>query len=334
MINTTKIANLLRPGLKAVFGRAEGYKDQWQEVYKTYTSDRNQEFDQEMMFLGLANIKDEGAPISFGDMGASYQTTYVHKRVGLAFTITYEAIEDNLYTQHFPQQAQSLRDSLRTTKNILAMSLFNNAFNGNVLLADRTPLCSDVHPLAAGGEYSNMLGDATAGVALSEAGIEEALILAQSMKSPSGLPIQVMPRKLLVSRRLQFIAAKLVGSAFAPASRSNGITSAYSYGVNTATGVLPAGTPVNFAPNDINPIHTMNLLPEGYTVNQFLNTTNDKSPWFLLTDAEDGLKHYQRAEVKTDTYVDFATDNVMAKATERYSFGCSNPRAVIGSIGA
>ena len=157
MINTGQIAQLLRPGLKAVFGRMSPYPEQWTEIFTTYDSDKYQEFDLEMKYLGPADIKQEGQPIASDSMGQRILTTYVHKRVGLSFTITLEAIEDNLYQQQFPQQAVALKDSLRTTKNILGANVLNNAFNAAYPIGDGQAMCSASHPID-GGTYANTFG--------------------------------------------------------------------------------------------------------------------------------------------------------------------------------
>lgn len=300
MINTGQIAQLLRPGLKAVFGQYPTYPEQWTEIFKTYQSDKYQEIEVEMKYLGAADIKAEGAPIATDSMGQRVVTNYIHKRVGLSFTITKEAVEDNLYQNQFPQQAVSLRNSLRITKNILGANVLNNAFNAAYPIGDGQSVCSATHPID-GGVFSNSLaGGAT--VDFSEAGVEQAIIQIQKFPMQSGILSQTMAKKLILPRELQFAASRLLNSAFR----------------------------VDVANNDINALYHNDYIPDGYKINQFLTAPN---AWFIITDAEDGLKHFQRTAVETDTYVDYPTDNVMAKATERYSFGVSNPRGIFGSPG-
>jgi len=301
MINTGQIAQLLRPGLKAVFGQYPTYPEQWTEIFKTYQSDKYQEIEVEMKYLGAADIKPEGQPIATDTMGQRIVTNYIHKRVGLSFTITKEAIEDNLYQNQFPQQAVSLRNSLRITKNILGANVLNNAFNAAYPIGDGQSLCSANHPID-GGVFSNAFATGGATVDFSEAGVEQAIILIQKFPMQSGILSQTMAKKLILPRELQFAASRLLNSAFR----------------------------VDVANNDINALYHNDYIPDGYKINQFLTST---TAWFIITDAEDGLKHFQRTPVETDTYVDYPTDNVMAKATERYSFGCSNPRAIFGSPG-
>jgi len=298
MINTGQIAQLLRPGLKAVFGQYPTYPEQWTEIFKTYQSDKYQEIEVEMKYLGAADIKPEGQPIATDTMGQRIVTNYIHKRVGLSFTITKEAVEDNLYQSQFPQQAVSLRNSLRITKNILGANVLNNAFSGTYPIGDGQPVCSTLHPID-GGVFSNTL----AGVDFSEAGVEQAIILIQQFPMQSGILSQTMAKKLILPRELQFAASRLLNSNFR----------------------------VDVANNDINALYHNDYIPEGYKINQFLTSTSN---WFIITDAPDGLKHFQRTPVETDTYVDYPTDNVMAKATERYSFGVSNSRGLFGATGA
>jgi hypothetical protein len=300
MINTGQIAQLLRPGLKAVFGQYPTYPEQWTEIFKTYQSDKYQEIEVEMKYLGAADIKPEGQPIATDSMGQRIVTNYIHKRVGLSFTITKEAVEDNLYQSQFPQQAVSLRNSLRITKNILGANVLNNAFNAAYPIGDGQSVCSATHPID-GGVFSNTLaGGAT--VDFSEAGVEQAIIQIQKFPMQSGILSQTMAKKLILPRELQFAASRLLNSAFR----------------------------VDVANNDINALYHNDYIPDGYKINQFLTSATS---WFIITDAEDGLKHFQRTPVETDTYVDYPTDNVMAKATERYSFGVSNPRGIFGSPG-
>ena len=301
MINTGQIAQLLRPGLKAVFGQYPTYPEQWTEIFKTYQSDKYQEIDVEMKYLGAADIKPEGQPIATDSMGQRIVTNYIHRRVGLSFTITKEAVEDNLYQSQFPQQAVSLRNSLRVTKNILGANILNNAFNAAYPIGDGQPVCSIAHPVD-GGTFSNAFSPNGATVDFSEAGVEQAIILIQKFPMQSGILSQTMAKKMILPRELQFSASRLLNSAFR----------------------------VDVANNDINALYHNDYIPEGYRINQFLTSA---TAWFILTDAEDGLKHFQRTPIETDTYVDFSTDNIMAKATERYSFGISNPRAIFGSPG-
>lgn len=298
--NTSNIARLLQPGLKAVFGNYDTYPDQWTEFYTTYTSDQYQEIDVEMKYLGGASIQDEGAPVSVDTMGQRVVNSYIHRKVSNSFVITDIALEDNLYQNYFPQQAKSLKNSLRYTKNVLGASILNNAFNPAYVMGDGQPVCSVNHPID-GGVYSNRPG-AGATVDLSEAAIEEGIIQIQKFPMQSGILAQVMAKKLLVSPDDQFAISRILDSKFR----------------------------VETANNDINALNHNSYIPQGYRVNQFLNSGS----FFILTDVDNGFKHYQRTKVEVDTYADWSTSNIMCKASERYSFGISNPRAVWGSPGA
>lgn len=300
MINTGQIAQLLRPGLKAVFGNYNTYPEQWTEIYKSQPSDKYQEIEVEMKYLGAADIVAEGAPTPVDSMGQRIVTNYIHRKIAISFSITEEAIQDNQYQSQFPLQAESLRNSLRTTKNQLGANLLNNAFDPAYPIGDGQSVCSANHPID-GGVFSNTLaGSAT--VDFSEAALEAAIIQIQKFPMQSGILAQTMAKKLILPRELQFAASRLLNSAFRSET----------------------------ANNDINALYHNDYIPGGYKINQYLVSP---SAWFIITDAENGLKHFQRSPVTTDTYVDFATSNVMAKASERYSFGISNPRAIFGSPG-
>ncbi len=297
-INTAQISELLHPGLNAAFGQYNTYPDQWKEIFKTYQSNKCQEIDVEMKYLGAADFKAEGAPYAVDTMGQRIITNYIHKRVGLSFVITKEAIEDNLYQNQFPQQSVSLRNSLRVTKNILGANVLNNAFNAAYLIGDGQSLCSAAHPID-GGVFSNT-GTAAA---LAEGPLELAIGVIQKFPMQSGILAQTMARKLIIPAELQFAAARILKSTLR----------------------------VDTGNNDINAIYQGDYFPEGYKVNQFLTAAKS---WFIITDAPDGFKHFQRTPVETDVYVEPQTDNILAKAGERYSFGVSNPRAVYGNPGA
>lgn len=298
-INTNQIAALLRPGLKAVFGQLPLYPEQWKEIFTTYQSDKYQEIDVEMKYLGAADIKPEGSPYAVDTMGQRTVTNYIHKRIGLSFTITKEAMEDNLYQSQFPQQAVSLRNSLRSTKNILGANILNNAFDANYPIGDGQPIISANHPID-GGVFSNTL---PAQADLAEESIQDIILQIQQTPMVSGMLAQIMPKKLVVAPSNQFAASVLLNTQYRTDSSNN----------------------------DISAIYHGDYIPQGYVVNQYL--TNGKA-WFIITDAPNGLKHFQRTPVETDTYVDFSTDNIMAKAGERYSFGISDWRALFGSSGA
>jgi hypothetical protein len=297
-INSSQIASLLRPGLSAVFGDYQFYPSQWTELFETYESDKAVEYETEMRMLGLGQIRAEGAPTASDVMGQRVISTYINRYVALQFQITRAAIMDNLYKTKFPLMVKALKKSMAQTKDVLAASVFNNAFDTAFAGGDGKPLCSTTHPIDTG-VYANA---PAVSVDLNEASLESALITTQQFKDQAGLIVMTKAQKLAVAPQGQFVSERLLGSAF----RTN--------------------TPNN----DVSAIYNGSYLPKGWVCNQYFTSPN---AWFLLTDAQDGLKHYVREKIETDVYTDYSTDNLMAKAVERYSFGWSNPRAVYGSNG-
>ncbi len=297
--NTGQIAQLLRPGLKAIVGELPTYPEQWKEIFTSYDSDKYQEIEVEMRFPGAASIKTEGQAVATDSaIGQRIITNYIHKTVGLNEILTKEAIRDNLYQNQFPKLAVSLRSSLRTTKNILGANILNNAFNAVFPTGDGQALCSTSHPVD-GGVYSNLAPAA----AFSETALEVMLIQVQKFVMQSGILAQTMAKKLILPKELQFQASRILNGSF-----------------RTGTG-----------DNDINAIYHGDYIPEGYRINQYLRSP---SSYFMITDSPDGFKHFQRDPVETDTHADYITNNIMMKAEERYSFGVTNARCVVGSQGA
>ena len=298
MINTASIYPLLRPGVKAVIGNYDTYPDQWKAVFTTHTSDKKIEFEDEFKSLGMAQVKAEGAAVAQDTMSVRYQTSYLHTTYGLSFAITDEAMKDNLYASQFPQHLIALRNSLRAAKSQVAANVFNL---GNVTLtADGVPFFSANHPLDNGGVVSNI-----SNVALSEVGIQNAIVGIQQFKQLSGILTNTMAKKLLVGPANQFAASIILGSQ-------------YRTSVGTAGGNANAGV------NDINAIYTDSYLPGGYTVNNYIT-----SPTFsaIITDAERGLIHYERDKLDPWNWVDNATKDMWFAAKERYSFGVTNWRS-------
>jgi len=299
-INTSQIQQLLRPGLSAAFGDFAMYPAQWPEIFDTYESDKNQEIESEQKFLGLGQIRPEGAPTAVDTMGQRIVTTYVHRYVGLSFVITRMALLDNLYKSKFPHMVKSLKRSLAQTKEILAASVLNNAFDAAFPLGDGQPLCSLNHPIDGGVVANTPVVQSD----LTEAALEAAVITIQQFRDQAGLIIHTKPKKMIVPTAGQFVAERLLGSAFR----------------------------VDTNVNTISAIYNTQVVPEGYRVNQFL-TPLQPNAWFLLTDSPDSFKHFIREKVETDVYTEQSTDNLIAKAVERYSFGVSNFRGVYGSNG-
>lgn len=295
--NTTAIVNLLRPGLKDVFGELPGYRPEWPEIFETGTSDKAVEYEVEMKFLGLGQIRPEGAGTAMDSMGQRIVTSYVNRYVALQFQITAQAIADNLYKDRFPMMVKSLKKSMAITKEILGASVLNNGFNTSFPIGDGQPLFSTLHPIDNG----FVANTPTIQADLNEASLEAALITISQFKDQAGLISMVLPEKLIVPPQGDFVASRLLNSQFR------------------------VGTPNN----DISAINYGSRIPKGYVVNHFLTLPNS---WYLTTNCE-GLKHYVREKIRTDMYSDFSTENIMAKAVERYSFGCSNFRSIYGSNG-
>lgn len=298
-INTGAIINLLRPGLASVFGSDPMYPPQWSEIFEKHTSDKQIELDVEMKMMGLGAIRPEGSPTNYQDMGQRYVTQYVNRYVSAGFVITRAAIKDNLYRAEFPKQAQSLKDSLDQTKEVLGATVINNGFNTSYPGGDGQPLFSASHPID-GGTVSNTF---TVQADLNETSLENALVQIQQFQNVAGLRVMVQPKKMIVPPQLQWTANRILNSQF-----------------RTGTGN-----------NDISAVYNTNAVPDGYRVNQFLTDTN---AWFLLTNAQQGLKYFDREAYETSMFSDMDTDNLKAKAIARYSFGWSNWRAAFGSSGS
>lgn len=299
IINRSNIPTLLRPGLHAVFGDYNVYPGLWKDIYSVHRSDKAVEYEMEMQGLPLAQIKEDGSPVSSGSMQQAYQTSYVNQYYGISFQITRAAIMDNQYTSEFPQQALQLRNSLDTLKNINGAFLFNNAFTAASTVSDGQPLCSTSHPISTGtlpNTFSN-------GVQFNEAAIEDAITIIKSWSNVAGLKINLNSIKALVPQSRAFDAARIFKSEF-----------------RTQT-----------ANNDINAIVHDKYMPGGYIVNQFISNPNN---WFILTDEPNGFKYFLRENLDIDFITDVVTDNVTVRAIERYAFGCSNWRSVFGSKGS
>lgn len=296
-INTTQIANLLRPGLSAVFGDYPSYPAQYTEIFERYESDKAFEQEVEMKFLGLAQIRAEGLPTVMDSMGQRSITTYLHRYVSLGFTITRQAMLDNLYKTRFPMMAKSLRRSMMVAKDTLGAAVLNNGFTTQ-LTGDGVSLFNLNHPID-GGVVANT---STVAMALNEASLESAIVGVQQFLDVAGLRCMVKPQKLIVPPQLQFTAERILASSFRTGTNNN----------------------------DIGAIYNITAVPQGYRVNQYLTSPLN---FFLTTDASDGFKLFQREDVETDVYTDFSTDNLLCKSTERYSFGVSNFRAAYGVQG-
>jgi hypothetical protein len=298
-INTSAIQSLLRPGLAAVFGDYPQYPSQWSEIFERHSSDKAVEIEVEVKLLGLASIKAEGASVAYDNMGQRYITNYVHRYTAVGFIITRQAIMDNLYKTRFPLQAKALRNSMAQTKETLGAAVLNNGFDTNYPIGDGQPVFSTAHPID-GGTVANTFAVQSQ---LNETSLQDAIVAIQRFRDAANLRVMTKPTKLIVPAELQWTAERLLKSE---------------YRTDTAN-------------NDISAIYSMSAVPQGHRVNMFLTDTN---AWYLMTDAPNGFKHYERERLETDVYTDFDTDNLKAKAVERYSFGVSNFRGAFASQGA
>jgi hypothetical protein len=296
-ISRAQLVKELEPGLNALFGlEYKSYANEHAEIFDTESSDRA--FEEEVMLSGFANatVKPEGQGVQFDDAQETFTARYTNETIALAFAITEEAIEDNLYDRLASRYTKALARSMANTKQVKAAAVLNNGFNANFAGGDGVALFATNHPTIAG-TFSNELAVASD---LNETSLEQALIDIAAMTDERGLKIASRGMKLIIPSALQFTADRLM--------KSEGRT----------------GT----ADNDINAVRNMGMIPEGYTVNHFL-TSNKK--WFIKTDVPNGLKHFVRSPIKTSMEGDFDTGNVRYKARERYVFGFSDPRGIFGS---
>jgi|TARA_E500000318_G_scaffold134_2_gene195 hypothetical protein len=297
-ISRSQLVKELEPGLNALFGlEYNRYENQDKEIFITETSDRA--FEEEVMLSGFAGapVKQEGAGVVFDQAGETFTARYTHETIALAFAITEEAIEDNLYDRLAARYTRALARSMSNTKQVKAANVLNQAQFTSVKGGDGVPLISDAHPLATGGTFSNVLSTASD---LNETSLEQSLIDIAAFVDERGLRIALSGVKMIIPKELQFTAERLMRSP----------------------------QRVGTADNDINAIVSMGMIPQGYSVNNFLTDTD---AFFLLTDVPNGFKHFVRAPIKTAIEGDFDTGNVRFKARERYSFGFSDPRCVFGN---
>jgi len=307
-ISRSQLVKELEPGLNALFGLEYArYENEHAEIFMQESSDRA--FEEEVMLTGFgsASVKQEGAGVVYDNATESFTSRYTHETVALAFAITEEAIEDNLYDRLASRYTRALARSMANTKQVKAAAILNNAFDtgGSYNGGDGKALCTTDHPLATGGSFRNELSTAAD---LNETSLEQSLIDIASFVDERGLKIAIQGRKLIIPKELQFTAERVLKT---PLSTT-----------------LTSG---NFAKNDINAMMNMGMIPEGYRVNHFLTDTD---AFFILTDAPNGLKSFVRSPIKTAIEGDFDTGNVRFKARERYSFGWSDPRGIFGSPGA
>ncbi len=300
-ISRSQLVKELEPGLNALFGMEHArYDNEWKEIFATENSDRAFEEEVELSGFGNAKVKDEGESVEFDDAQEAFTSRYTHETIALAFSITEEAVEDNLYDSLSSRYTKALARSMANAKEVKGANVLNRAFNSSYTGGDGLELCSTAHLTVGGGTYKNELSTAAD---LNETSLEQAMIDVAGFIDNRGLKVAVKARKMIIPVNLQFIAERLLKTD------------------------LRVGT----ADNDINASKSMNVVPEGYTVNHYLSDTD---AFFIITDAPNGLKYFNRAPVKTSMEGDFNTGNVKYKARERYSFGWSDPRGIFGSPGA
>ena len=301
-ISRSQLLKELLPGLNGLFGlEYKQYAEEHKEIYEADTSDRSFEEELKLSGFGAAPVKTEGAAIAYDTAQEAWACRYVHETVAMGFSITEEAVEDNLYGSLTKRYTKALARAMAYTKQVKAAYPLNNAFAGSgVLGGDGKTLCATDHPLVSGGTNSNR---PTTGADLNETSMEAAVIQIAAWNDERGLLMAAKPRKLLIPPAYMFVAERLFGTP----------------------------NRVGTADNDINALKTMGVIPGGWAVNHFLTDTN---AWFLLTDVPNGLKHFTRVGMSTGMDGDFETGNVRYKARERYSFGYSDPLATWGSPGA
>jgi hypothetical protein len=300
-ISRAQLLKELLPGLNALFGMEYArYGEEHKEIYETETSERSFEEETKLSGFSAAPVKNEGSAISYDNAQEAFTARYTHETIALGFSITEEAIEDNLYDSLSSRYTKALARAMAYTKQVKAASILNNGFEATAPGGDGEPLFSTDHPLVSGGVNSN---EPAVPADLNETSLEAAVIQIAAWTDERGLLIAAKPRKLIIPPSLQFVATRLLETQ------------------------LRVGT----ADNDLNALKNNGSIPEGYAINHWLT---DPDAWFLCTDVPNGLKHFVRTPMSTSMDGDFDTGNVRYKARERYSFGWSDPLGMYGSPGA
>ena len=300
-ISRAQLLKELLPGLNALFGMEYSrYGEEHKEIFETETSERSFEEETKLSGFSAAPVKNEGSAISYDNGQEAWTSRYNHETIALGFSLTEEAIEDNLYDSLSSRYTKALARAMAYTKQVKAAAVLNNGFSSSYTGGDGVELFSTVHPLVSGGTNAN---EPSTPADLNETSLEAAVIQIAGWTDERGLLIAAKPRKLIVPPSLMFVATRLLETE------------------------LRVGT----ADNDINAIKSNGSIPEGYAVNHFLT---DDDAWFLTTDVPNGLKHFVRTPMSTSMDGDFDTGNVRYKARERYSFGWSDPLGMFGSPGA
>lgn len=300
-ISRAQLLKELLPGLNALFGMEYGkYENEHTQIFDSETSERSFEEETKLSGFSAAPVKAEGAAIAYDNAQEAWTARYNHETIAMGFSITEEAIEDNLYDSLSARYTKALARAMAYTKQVKAASILNQGFNSSVTYGDGKSLFATDHPLVSGGTNANR---PTVAADLNETSLEAAVIQISQWTDERGLLIAAKPRKLIVPPQLMFVATRL----------------------------LETELRVSTADNDINAIKSNGSIPEGYAVNHYLTDTN---AWFLKTDIPNGLKHFTRVKMSTSMDGDFDTGNARYKARERYSFGVSDPLGMWASPGA
>lgn len=300
-ISRSQLLKELLPGLNALFGLEYArYGEEHKEIYEVETSERSFEEETKLSGFSAAPVKAEGSAIAYDNAQEAFTARYNHETIALGFSITEEAIEDNLYDSLAARYTKGLARAMSYTKQVKAAATLNNGFSAQYAGGDGVALFSTAHPLVNGGVNSNT---PTTQADLNETSLENAVIQIAGWTDERGLLIAAKPRKLVIPPALQFVATRLLETE------------------------LRVGT----NNNDVNALKNNGSIPEGYTINHFLT---DNNAWFLTTDVPNGLKHFVRTPLANSMDGDFDTGNVRYKARERYSFGWSDPLGVFGSSGS
>ena len=297
-ISRAQLLKELLPGLNALFGLEYArYGEEHKEIYETEKSERSFEEETKLSGFSAAPVKAEGTALSYDNAQEAFTARYNHETIALGFSITEEAIEDNLYDSLSARYTKGLARAMAYTKQVKAANVLNNAYNAAYPGGDGVSLLNSAHPLVNGGTNANT---PTTAADLNETSLENAVIQIAAWTDERGLLIAARPKKLIVPPALMFVATRLLDTE------------------------LRVGT----NNNDINALKNNGSVPEGYTVNHFLTATN---AWFLTTDVPNGLKHFERTPLANSMDGDFDTGNVRYKSRERYSFGWSDPLGIYGS---
>jgi len=300
-ISRAQLLKELLPGLNALFGlEYTRYGEQHKEIYETETSERSFEEETKLSGFSAAPVKNEGSAIAYDNAQEAWTARYNHETIALGFSLTEEAIEDNLYDSLSARYTKALARAMAYTKQVKSAAVLNNGFSASYTGGDGVALFSASHPLVSGGVNSNIPGTPAD---LNETSLEAAVIQIAAWTDERGLLIAAKPKKLVVPPALQFVATRL----------------------------LETELQTNTADNNINAIKNNGSIPDGYTINNFLTDTN---AWFLTTDVPNGMKHFVRSPLAQSMDGDFDTGNVRYKSRERYSFGWSDPLGMYGSAGA